>query len=271
MTKLGVEAIERRQQVVDSPWAGDPERRIEVTVWQPAVPSRGLVLYSHGQHGSAGEVRDLAPALAAAGFTFAVPEHRDQEAEAAWVAARPSRPDGFEHAARAYRAADLRHTLDVEGATGQPVVVLGFSLGAHAALALAGLLPEEQEPRLDGLMLLAPAVFMFAGEELAKVEVPTLTLFGEDDRRAMRGGVGDRAQAQQLARHLGDHGEWVELVGEGHLAFVRRRPLRDLWPGARAVRRSVAREIVCFLERLILGQPGEVADDPRILWRSRGS
>jgi dienelactone hydrolase len=262
----------RRQQVpLASPVAGDPGREVRLTLWHGSGRPDGegpLVVYSHGQGGRPAEARDLAVPLASRGWTVAAPGHRDERAGRTGTS-------GDVHARYAYRVADLRRTLDhlaprfdplaagadpsaagadasAAGAPGRaprPVLLMGFSLGAYPALVLAGLPPGPADPRVLGLVLLSPAVFVFDDDAFDRLSVPSLSIYGEAEGLVVRSGVGRRERARRIAARLGERGELVEVAGAGHLALVRRRPLRDLLPPARRTRRRVARRVLEFVAR----------------------
>lgn len=242
--------VRRRQVPLASPVAGDPGREVRLTLWHASGHPDGegpLVVYSHGQGGSPAEARDLAVALASRGLTVAAPGHRDERAG-------PTGTSDDVHARYAYRVADLRRTLDYLTAGAhrapRPILLMGFSLGAYPALVLAGLPPGPADPRVLGLVLLSPAVFMFDDAAFDGLAVPSLSVYGEAERAVLRGGVGRLERARRIAARLGERGELVEVAEAGHLDLVRRRPLRDLLPPARRARWRVARRVLEFVARV---------------------
>jgi predicted dienelactone hydrolase len=208
------------------------------------VSARALVVISHGSGGSPATHRELARFLATQGFVVAVPEHpgnsrtddtradtvelladrpRDLRAVADWVLGR----DGASPF-----AARLEH---------RAYAIVGHSLGAYTGLALAGGVPTslphqhadrvarridvEPDPRVAGLVLLAPAVpwFRLRGS-LAAVRVPILMIASYADEAApyfvmcpiVEDNVADRAGVEirlvEGASHYGFLSPWPELL-----------------------------------------------------------
>jgi predicted dienelactone hydrolase len=140
-----------------------------------------VVLISHGSGSSPLVYRNLGWSLARAGYLVAMPEHpgnnRNDNSLADSTENLRNRPrhlsivlDHLEGTARS-------------GALGR-VVVIGHSMGGYTALAIAGGRPQtaaaevvatRTDPRVGGLVLLAPATPWFAGTRaLADVRVPIM-------------------------------------------------------------------------------------------------
>lgn len=159
-----------------------------------------LVVVSHGTGGSPWTYRDLAAFLARRGFVVALPEHPGNSRSDDRLAGTPANLEN--------RPRHVRRVID--GVQGDPalgahvaatVAVVGHSMGAYTALAVAGgrpsALPNETEDgrtrpvpvvrdvRVRALVLLAPATPWFMGEgALADVDVPILMRSGEKDAHA---------------------------------------------------------------------------------------
>lgn len=157
-----------------------------------------LVVISHGNGGSPWTHRGLAAHLARAGFVVALLEHPGNS--------RSDNSLAFTAANLANRPRHVRLVLDAVfqdeqlGARLAPagVGLVGHSIGAYTALALAGgrptSLPNEEpdgqarpvpvarDPRVRALVLLAPASIWYRAEgALAEVETPILMRTGERD------------------------------------------------------------------------------------------
>jgi len=177
-----------------------------------------LVAISHGNGGSPWTHRETAVHLARAGFAVTLLEHPGNS--------RSDNSLAFTPANLANRPRHLRLVLDAvfqdEQLRGRlvpdAVGLIGHSIGAYTALALAGgrpmSLPDEEpdgqgrpvavvrDPRVRALVLLAPAsVWYLLDGALADVDVPILMRTGELDLQApsMHGdiilrGVPDRAR-----------------------------------------------------------------------------
>lgn len=137
--------------------------------WTEMSPSRGVVVLVHGLNNSPGVMRELGALMRAHGMTTGIvtlPGHAGDM--------RPL-PDGgvwVEAVRRALGAAAARYP-------GQPIIGLGFSLGATTLVAA---LENLQSPRPDKLILIAPAITLkgytaairlIAGLGLLGLEVPS--------------------------------------------------------------------------------------------------
>lgn len=161
---------------------------------------RGLVVVSHGSGGTPWGYRGLAAHLARAGLVVALVEHpgnrRSDDALAGTAANLTNRP---RHLRVAVDAVAADPTLGA--VVGDRVVAIGHSIGGYTALAAAGgrpiALPEqtpdriarpvpvEPDPRVRGVVLLAPALPWFlAPGALVGVRVPVLVRTGEHDPHA---------------------------------------------------------------------------------------
>jgi predicted dienelactone hydrolase len=191
-----------------------------------------LVVISHGNNGSPLTHRDTAIALARAGFVVVLPEHLGN-----------SRTDSTLAGTAAMLAHRPRHvTLSIDAVLADAafrdhvrpteVRVIGHSIGAYTALAVAGALPNAMTPdqpafavvpvpvtpdaRVRALVLLAPACgwFMVPGA-LANVRVPILMYSGHQDHvtplfhaELVLSGVAHPEQVKHIVVH-----------GAGHHAF----------------------------------------------------
>lgn len=157
-----------------------------------------VVLVSHGNNGSPWTYRGLAAHLARAGYVVALLEHpgnsRSDGSLAGTAANLANRPRHVRLVLDAvFQDEALRGRLSPDGAA-----VIGHSIGAYTALAVAGgqpsTLPHEspdgqprsvpvtRDPRVRALVLLAPASGWYMGEgALAGVDLPILVRTGELD------------------------------------------------------------------------------------------
>lgn len=160
-----------------------------------------LVVISHGNGGSPWTYRGTAAHLARAGFVVALPEHPGNS--------RADNGLAFTAANLENRPRHLRLVLDAvfqDEALGprlarSGVGLIGHSIGAYTALALAGgrptsfpneepdgvarPIPVVRDPRVGALVLLAPAsVWYMAEGALADVQVPILMRTGALDHHA---------------------------------------------------------------------------------------
>ncbi|WP_159710570.1 alpha/beta hydrolase family protein [Geminicoccus flavidas] len=197
----------------------------------PSGEHLSLVLVSHGSGGSPWTFRHLAASLALAGYVVGLPEHlgncRTVDSLAGSFMNLENRPRQLR------RATDAAFADPVLGPRLLPeqVAVIGHSIGAYTALAIAGgrpvagphdtdegrPVPVEPDPRVQGLVLLAPATPWFLQEgSLAAVRVPILLRTGEQDR------ITPAWHAGLILRDAEDPGRIEHRVvpGAGHFSFM---------------------------------------------------
>lgn len=192
-----------------------------------------LVVISHGTGGSPLVYRDLALHLARAGFVVALPVHpgnnRDDDRLAGTAANLENRPRHLQ------LVVDAAFADGVVGArlSREGVALVGHSMGAYTALALAGGNPSAfahqtadglphpvavvHDPRVRALVLLAPAAAWFMADgALADVDLPILMWTAERDEHA------PAFHADIVARGVRDPGRIERRVvpNAGHFAFL---------------------------------------------------
>jgi len=140
----------------------DPER----TAWHhPPQPARGTAVLVHGLNNPPELMEYLHPLLDAEGFSaltvklagHAAPEDPPPSSGTVWI-------DNIRAAVREAEAAN----------PAGPVIIIGYSVGATAAILLAA---AEDAPRIDGLILLAPALALRPVAQLGRLLLP-LQRFG---------------------------------------------------------------------------------------------
>lgn len=194
---------------------------------------RALIVISHGTGGTPWTHRGLGAHLARAGFAVALLQHpgncRGDDGLAFTAQNLENRP---RHVHLAIDAALADERISRHG-----VGLIGHSLGAYTALAVAGgkptAFPREtsdgqphalhvaRDPRVRALVLLAPATAWFKDEgALAEVEVPILMLTGELDS------IAGPFHAQIVERGLGDASRLEQRViaRAGHYSFFSAYP-----------------------------------------------
>jgi predicted dienelactone hydrolase len=198
----------------------------------PAGDELPLIVVSHGNTGSPWTHRGLAAYLARNGYVVAMPEHlgnsRTDASLTGTAANLANRPRHVRLAVDAVLAdPDLAHRV-----TATAIAVVGHSIGAYTALAVAGgrptalpheapeggprTIPVERDLRVRALVLLAPACPWFmANGALADIDAPILLRTGELDE------ITPPAHAGIIARGLTD-GVLVDdriVGGAGHFSF----------------------------------------------------
>lgn len=200
----------------------------------PAPGDLPLVMLSHGSGSSPLVNRGLACSLARAGFVVGMPAHpgdnRDDRTQQDTTRNLRQRPRHLQLAIDTL----LDDPTLFPRARPERVALIGHSLGAYTALALAGgkprTLPEiwpggptepiavAHDPRVAALVLLAPAVVWFhAPGSLDAVNVPVLMLAGEQDSITP-----PRYHADLVARHLPHRAslDYRQVTGAGHYSFL---------------------------------------------------
>jgi pimeloyl-ACP methyl ester carboxylesterase len=153
-------------------------------VLSPPGPVRAAVVISHGGGGSPLLYRALGASLAQHGYLVGLPEHPGNHRGDNSLADSPENLQG--------RPRHVRLVLDALGAA--KAAVIGHSMGAYTALAVAGGAPTdragqavevESDGRVQALVLLAPVVYWYVlPGSLARVTAPILVYRGARDRLA---------------------------------------------------------------------------------------
>jgi alpha-beta hydrolase superfamily lysophospholipase len=195
----------------------DQAGTFDVTVLDSASPSR-ILLFAVGGGGDPDRHLPLMASLAEQGCAVVAPHFERL------VVPRPTEADLL------LRARRLRLALDALALPDLTVAGVGHSIGAAMLLALAGgqawLGPAQPldiapEPRLDRLVLLAPATGFFqAPGALEGVRTPILAWAGSLDT------ITPPAQTQLLRQALGASAAVDVRVAEGadHFSFMNVRP-----------------------------------------------
>lgn len=210
-----------------------------------------LVVISHGDTGSPWTYRGLAAHLARAGFVVAMLEHpgnsRSDRNLTGTVANLENRPRHIGLAIDAIFA----HAAFGNRMMPAAVAVIGHSIGAYTALAVAGGQPwcsaheapdgkaraalVARDPRVSALVLLAPASGWFLGEgALAAVDLPILMYSGDRDEvaPAMHAELVVRGVAQgQRTVPITDRVIHRVIPGAGHFSFQSPFPAAMMNPG----------------------------------------
>jgi predicted dienelactone hydrolase len=209
----------------------------------PLPGEHPLVMLSHGSGSSPLVNRDLALTLARAGYVVGMPLHpgdnRDDRSLQDALQNLQQRPRHLQLAINAVLESSLFPGMKPHG-----IALIGHSLGAYTALALAGgqprTLPEvwpdrpteaiavAHDPRVTALVLLAPAVIWFhAPGALDAVQVPVLMLAGDQDTVTPPPHHADLV-ARQLPRQ--DLLDYRTINGAGHFSFLSVFPPRMQQP-----------------------------------------
>lgn len=201
---------------------------------EPLVGTHPSVMLSHGSGSSPLVNRDLALSLARAGFVVGMPVHagdnRDDRRLQGTLANLQQRPRHLHLAIDAV----LQDPLLYPGERPQRIALIGHSLGAYTALALAGgeprTLPEvwpdgtteaisvTHDSRVSALVLLAPAAVWFhAPGALDAVHVPVMMWAGEQDTVTP-----PQHHADMVVRHLPHQAsvDYRKIADAGHFSFL---------------------------------------------------
>ena len=235
-----------------------------------------LAVLSHGNSGTPWAYRQLARHLTLAGFVVALPSHtgntRLDNSLAGTAANLANRP---RHISLCIDAALADSHVGAHIAPGG-VALIGHSIGAYTALAVAGgrpwtgpheskgvppsPVPVQPDARVRALVLLNPATFWFPEGALAQVRVPILIRTGEKDditpvshAHSIINGVPDAA----LVEH-------EDVPGGGHFAFMSKFPPEMTRPNFKpsqdppgfdreAVQPALFADVTAFLRRTLSG------------------
>jgi predicted dienelactone hydrolase len=155
---------------------------------EPAVNVSGVILISHGSGSTPLVYRNLGWALAQAGYLVAMPEHPGNNRNDNSLA--DSSENLFNRPRHLSVVLDYLEGSARSGALGR-VIVIGHSMGGYTGLAIAGGRPQTSagdavatvaDPRIGGLVLLAPATPWFAQPgALRDIHIPVMLRTAEHD------------------------------------------------------------------------------------------
>lgn len=246
---------------------------LDVAVDAPIDDGRfPVVVLSHGSGSSPYLFRTLAAHLAKNGFVVALPEHPGNN----------RKDDALAHSDEnlVRRPRHVRLVLDAierddrlaPHAAPDRAAILGHSIGAYTALAVAGGKPwtqrgerveVEADPRVSALVLFAPATPWYAPEgSLADVTAPILVYSGAEDA------ISPAWNAQLVLDGVPDRSQVVHRVIEraGHYSFFAPFPEAMRRPGfapaidpegfdREAFQATLEAEVLAFLARTIGLEP----------------
>lgn len=195
-----------------------------------------LIVLSHGNGGTPWAYRDLAKHLAQSGYIVALPEH----------AGNTRNDNSLEKTASNLENRPRHVSLTIDAAFADPRVgphllkqrvgVIGHSIGAYTALAVAGgkpwaaphETPDQQprpvnvqpDPRVSALVLFMPATFWFVAGSLKEVNVPILIRTGSRDV------ITPTSHAETVIHGVADSSlvQHNVIPGAGHFAVMSKFP-----------------------------------------------
>ncbi len=272
--------------------------RGEVAADAPLLAEGGpypLLVFSHGFGGSGLSSVFLTERLAASGWIVAAPDHHDSSSA---VRIRAGHLKDFDHlgllrhareitlsgpADRGryiYRLDEMQLALDRMTSSGpfgkfideSRIAVGGHSFGGYAALGLCGAIKERRDPRIKAVLLFSTGAggYLFSEEELAGVEIPSMSFIGEQEKVQRRGNRTMAQLADKIYRNLAPPKYFLEVKGAGHFSFNNNlgdRLSARFQGGTPEQFEVIRRYSIAFLEKYVAGKddPGRLLEQKDLL------
>jgi predicted dienelactone hydrolase len=257
-----------------------------------------LLVFSHGYGGCGYAQVFLAEALAARGWIVAAPDHHDKDFIARLRTGR--NPDfngrlllkhGKEISSSSpadrdkylYRLDEMRLALDgmLSSRTfgklidRDKIAVGGHSFGSFTALGLCGTIKDRQFPGIKAVLLFSPgaAGYLYTKDELSRVKIPSMYLWGQREESQKRGNWTMKQIADKVYGAFHSTKYLLEIKGANHFSFnnnVSDRLLARILPfsGTPAQFDVICRYSVAFLEKYVAGRSDDGVlehSDPMLL------
>ncbi len=257
----------------------------EVAVDAPPLAEGGpypLLVFSHGFGGCGLSSVFLTEWLAARGWIVAAPDHHDSSSA---VRIRVGQVKDFDHlgllrhareitlsgpADRGrylYRLEEMQLVLDrMIGSgpfgrfiDGSRIAVGGHSFGGSTALGLCGTIKERRDPRIRAVLLFSTGAggYLFSDEELAGVEIPSMSFIGEREKGQRRGNRTMAQLADKIYRNLAPPKYFLQVKGASHFSFnnsLGDRLSARFLSGTPEQFEVIRRYSVAFLEKYVAGR-----------------
>lgn len=210
-----------------------PDRTLVTEIWYPAAGAAGseivrdaaalrgpypLVLFVHGSSGGRSQSLYLTRAIAAAGYVVASADYPLTSLSTAGGASDlhvGDQLDDLRFLADSVTSLSRDAASPVAGAVlPDQVAVMGHSTGGTVAL-LAAYAPDRHDPRVRGVVALAPCACFFGTSFFTTRSLPLLVIAGSNDLFVPPSTNGERAYRLATAPKT-----FVSLVGGNHLFFT---------------------------------------------------
>lgn len=257
----------------------------EVAVDATPLAARGtypMLIFSHGYSGSGIGSVFFTEALAAQGWIVVAPDHHDKHSvvrirsgqlenvdrKGLWQHAREIAASGPEDRDKyLYRLDETRFVIDrmmVSEAfrdliDGNRIAVGGHSLGGYTALGLCGTIKERLDSRIKAVLLFSTGAggYLFTGDEIAGVRIPSMLLMGERERDDLRCAQTLLQLEEKIYRSVSPPKYLVEIKGARHGSFNNRftdTPRTRLLSGTEEQFEVIRRYSIAFLEMHVAGK-----------------
>jgi predicted dienelactone hydrolase len=203
-----------------------------------------FLAFSHGLGGSGYGSAFFQEELASFGWVVAAPDHHDPHS-----LVRIHKDPSFHPAVRAfladadkvthsgpesrspylYRVHELQLTTKDVLATepfrtlidANRIVVGGHSMGGFSALGLCGTIPKYRDPRIKALLLFSTGAggYLYTDDELARVKVPSVLLFGQKEEDQKRNDKTMNELEHKIFQLLASPKYLLEIRGADHFSF----------------------------------------------------
>lgn len=206
-----------------------------------------LLVFSHGYGGSGLSSTFFTEALVARGWIVACPDHHDQFSamrirtgknkefnrrafqKSSKIIMNSTPDDRYKYL---YRMDEISAAIDGIVNSGDfgklidknRIAVGGHSLGGFTAMGISGAIRERHDPRIKAVLLFSTGAcaYLFKGDELSAVRIPSMIFMGEKERNQIRGSQTMLNLSDIIYHNLPSPKYFLEVKGGNHFSFNNR-------------------------------------------------